>query len=76
MPNIQSFSTVRARSYLLRLPLFTRAMVLVIVLFWIAGIQSVWDLREWGALIPDKLNFFTGEFCASGWLDAREACDV
>lgn len=61
MPNVQSFSTLRARSYVFRLPLFTRLMVLAIVVLWLAGIQSAWDLRKWGALIPDEMNFFTGE---------------
>ncbi|KAK6837893.1 rhomboid family protein [Apiospora arundinis] len=59
MPNVQSFSTLRARSYVFRLPLFTRLMVLAIVVLWLVGIQSAWDLRKWGALIPDEMNFFT-----------------
>ncbi|KAH8193596.1 hypothetical protein TruAng_012238 [Truncatella angustata] len=54
MPNIQGLSTLRARSYVLRLPLFTRAMVLIIVVLWLVGVQSVWDERQWGALIPDQ----------------------
>ncbi|KAK8076135.1 hypothetical protein PG994_003407 [Apiospora phragmitis] len=59
MPNVQSFSTLRARSYVFRLPLFTRLMVLAIVVLWLVGIQSAWDLRKWGALIPNEMNFFT-----------------
>ena len=31
MPSVQGFSTLRARSYVFRLPLFTRAIVLVII---------------------------------------------
>ena len=58
-PNVSSFSTLRARSYVFRLPLFTRAIILVIVLFWILDLQSVWDIREWGALIPDKTGITT-----------------
>ena len=61
MPNIQGFSTQRARSYVVRLPLFTRAIILIIVATWLAGLQSVWDIRQWGALIPEKVNFQTGE---------------
>jgi membrane associated rhomboid family serine protease len=61
MPNVQGFSTLRARSYVFRLPLFTRAMILIIVLLWLAGIQSVWDLRQWGSLIPDQISITTGE---------------
>lgn len=61
MPNIQSFSTLRARSYIFRLPLFTRAMVLIIVALWLVGMQSVWDLRSWGALVPDQISFTNGK---------------
>ncbi|KAH7322974.1 rhomboid family protein [Stachybotrys elegans] len=57
MSNVRSINTVRARSYLIRLPLFTRAIVLVIVFFWALSLQSVWDVRYWGALIPDQISF-------------------
>jgi membrane associated rhomboid family serine protease len=59
MASIRTINTVRARSYLVRLPLFTRAIVLIIIAFWIAGLQSVWDVQYWGALIPDQINFAT-----------------
>src|SRR3569833_2551927 len=55
------FSTVRARTYVLRLPLFTRAIITIIILFWLLGIQSVWDIRSWGALVPNEIGFTTGE---------------
>lgn len=55
--SVTSFSTLRARSYVFRLPLFTRIVLLVIIAAWIAGFQSVWRLSEWGALIPDQLSF-------------------
>ncbi|KAI1100435.1 Gaa1-like protein [Jackrogersella minutella] len=59
MPNIQGFNTVRARSYVVRLPLFTRVMIVVMVAFWIAGLQSTWNVRQWGALIPNELGITT-----------------
>lgn len=62
MPNVQSFSTLRARSYVFRLPLFTRCISFLIVALWVVGVQSVWDLRQWGALIPDEFNFQTGKW--------------
>jgi hypothetical protein len=65
MPTIQGFSTLRARSYVLRLPLFTRLIILVIVILWLVGVQSVWNLRQWGALIPDQISIFTGELWVS-----------
>ncbi|KAI1147486.1 Gaa1-like protein [Nemania diffusa] len=59
MPNIQSFNAQRARSYLFRIPLFTRAMLAVMIAFALAGLQSSWDIRQWGALIPNELNITT-----------------
>ncbi|KAI0423813.1 Gaa1-like protein [Xylaria sp. FL1042] len=59
MPNIQSFNAQRARSYLLRLPLFTRVMIAVMVAFGLVGIQDTWNIREWGALIPLELSLTT-----------------
>jgi membrane associated rhomboid family serine protease len=62
MPAIRGFSTLRARSYIFRLPLFTRAIIIAILVFWILGIPSLWDLHQWGSLIPDKVTFATGKF--------------
>lgn len=61
MPGIRGFSALRARSYIFRLPLFTRAIILVIFVFWILGIPSLWNLRQWGSLIPDQVTFTTGK---------------
>ncbi|PBP19212.1 Rhomboid-like protein [Diplocarpon rosae] len=55
-PSLPQFSAVRMRSYIFRLPLFTRGIILVILLFWIASIQSVWDVQQWGALIPEEIG--------------------
>lgn len=62
IPTIQGFSTVRARSYLLRLPLFTRALIILVTAVWIAGLLPLWDLHQWGALIPDQINPFTCQY--------------
>ncbi|KAI0150643.1 Gaa1-like protein [Xylariaceae sp. FL1272] len=59
MPNVPSFSAARARSYLLRLPLFTRAMIVAMVAFWLAGFQSVFDIQQWGSLIPNEMGITT-----------------
>ncbi|KAI1262007.1 Gaa1-like protein [Xylariaceae sp. FL1019] len=59
MPNVPSFNAARARSYLLRLPLFTRAMVVAMVAFWLAGFQSVLDIQQWGSLIPNEMGITT-----------------
>ncbi|KAH8701695.1 Gaa1-like protein [Talaromyces proteolyticus] len=50
------FNPARLRSYLLRLPLFTRAVLLVIIAFWLLELQSVWSVVTWGALIPDEMS--------------------
>ncbi|KAF4811439.1 Rhomboid protein 2 [Colletotrichum siamense] len=55
--NVTSFSTLRARSYIFRLPLFTRIVLLAIVAAWAASLQPAWDVKQWGALIPDQLSF-------------------
>lgn len=51
----------RVLSYLVRLPLFTRAVDIIIVAFWVLGLQGFWDVKAWGGLVPDKLSFTTGE---------------
>ncbi|QKX63377.1 uncharacterized protein TRUGW13939_10547 [Talaromyces rugulosus] len=53
------FSPARLRSYLLRLPLFTRAVLLIIVALWAMELQTVWNIVKWGALIPDEMNLGT-----------------
>jgi GPI-anchor transamidase subunit GAA1 len=59
MASTPSFSTARARAYLHRLPLFTRASIVIMTLFWVLGLQNVWDTRQWGALVPEKLGITT-----------------
>ncbi|TDZ35113.1 Rhomboid protein 2 [Colletotrichum spinosum] len=56
-PNVTAFSTLRARSYIFRLPFFTRVVVVIIVGAWLGSLQSAWDVKQWGALIPDQLTF-------------------
>ncbi|KAL4977456.1 Gaa1-like protein [Aspergillus desertorum] len=51
------FNPSRVRSYLLRLPLFTRLVILAIIVFWLLELQSVWSVVQWGALIPDELGW-------------------
>jgi glycosylphosphatidylinositol transamidase len=55
-PSLPQFSAARFRSYIFRLPLFTRSIIFVIVLLWVAGMQSVWDVQAWGALIPNEIG--------------------
>jgi GPI-anchor transamidase subunit GAA1 len=50
----------RLRSYIFRLPLFTRCTLFIIVAFWIIGIQELWDVRQWGEIIPDGIGIFSG----------------
>jgi glycosylphosphatidylinositol transamidase len=55
-PSLPQFSAARMRSYVFRLPLFTRAIVFVIIALWIVSMQSVWDVKQWGALIPKEIG--------------------
>ncbi|PGH10216.1 rhomboid protein 2 [Helicocarpus griseus UAMH5409] len=48
------FNPARLRSYILRLPLFTRAVLLFIAVFWVLEIQTLWSVTQWGALIPSE----------------------
>lgn len=48
----------RIRSYLLRLPLATRGLFLIITAFYIAHLFAP-GLTQWGALIPQEINFGT-----------------
>lgn len=50
------FDPTRVRSYVVRLPLFTRLVLLVIVAFLLLEIQSVWSVVRWGALVPDEMG--------------------
>ena len=58
-PYIPFFDPRRLRSYLLRLPLFTRILFALVVVFWLLELQSVWDVIQWGALIPREMNLGT-----------------
>lgn len=53
------FNIGRTRTYLFRLPFFTRLTVLAIVAFWLACLPFPW-LRQWGALIPNEVTLFSG----------------
>lgn len=52
-----SFNPVRLRTYIFRLPLFTRLILLAIIAFWILELQTVWSVIQWGALIPKEIGF-------------------
>lgn len=48
------------RSYILRLPLFTRGVILIVLIFWVLEFQTVWSVIEWGSLKPSRVGLFTG----------------
>ncbi|OAA54793.1 GPI transamidase component [Niveomyces insectorum RCEF 264] len=55
-----SFNAARStRSYLARLPVFTRCIAALVVLVYVLCLQSIWDVRAWGALVPEKLSIAT-----------------
>lgn len=47
----------RLRSYVLRLPLFTRLIIVAILFFWLLELQTVWSVVQWGSLDPSKVSF-------------------
>lgn len=60
-PTLPQISPTRFRSWILRLPLFTRIVVLAIFIFWILELWSYLDFLQWGALIPSRVNLGTSE---------------
>ncbi|CAG8954185.1 hypothetical protein HYFRA_00005805 [Hymenoscyphus fraxineus] len=58
-PSLPQFSAARMRSYVFRLPLFTRSIIGVILVLWVASYQGVFDLVQWGALIPKEIGIGT-----------------
>ncbi|KAK5190603.1 Glycosyl phosphatidyl inositol protein transamidase complex subunit [Exophiala xenobiotica] len=56
---IRFFNPTRLRSYIFRLPLFTRLIVLAIVAFWLLELQTVWSVIQWGSLIPKEIGLGT-----------------
>ncbi|CAK7222324.1 Putative rhomboid protease [Sporothrix bragantina] len=59
-PAAAAFNPARStRSYLARLPLFTRVVAGLIVALYLLDWLPLWDLRAWGSLVPSKLSFAT-----------------
>ncbi|KAL9013520.1 MAG: hypothetical protein Q9173_001779, partial [Seirophora scorigena] len=58
-PTLPSLDVKRLRSYVFRLPLFTRVILVFIAIFWIVELQQVWNVIQWGALIPKEINLAT-----------------
>lgn len=58
-PSWPQLNPARMRSYVFRLPLFTRVVLFLILLFWLVGIQSVWDIVGWGALVPKSISLLS-----------------
>lgn len=58
-PTLPQFNSARLRSFFFRIPLFTRLVLLLILLFWILELQTAWDIAQWGALVPLQVNLTT-----------------
>ena len=63
-PTLPSFNPARIRTYIFRLPLFTRIVLLFIIIFWILELQSAWNVAQWGALVPEEVNLGTSTRCS------------
>lgn len=64
-PMIPMINVQRTRSYILRLPLFTRCITAIIIALWVVSLQSAWDVRQWGSLIPKEIGLQTSTYCPS-----------
>ncbi|KAI5294780.1 Glycosyl phosphatidyl inositol protein transamidase complex subunit, partial [Ascosphaera acerosa] len=53
------FNPARLRSYILRLPLFTRISLLVIAVAWLGSLLPFIDLLGWGDLRPSAMHLTT-----------------
>lgn len=54
---LPSLNASRARSYVFRLPLFTRVIVAALVGVWVVQVVVPgWDLKAWGALVPAEVG--------------------
>ena len=60
------FNPARLRTYLLRLPLFTRGCILAVLVFWIVEFQTVWSVTQWGSLIPKEIGLGTSGYPLQG----------
>lgn len=62
-----NFSAVRARSYVYRLPLFTRLLLFLIVAAWVATVAlgDKFDVKAWGALVPEEVGIASCTFGTS-----------
>lgn len=69
LPALPAFNPARLRSYLLRLPLFTRGIIVAITFFWLLELQTVWSVTQWGSLIPKEIGLGTSTFMM--WRHAR-----
>lgn len=58
-PTLPHFNPARLRSYVFRIPFFTRIILLLIILFWLLEFQTAWDIAQWGALVPLEVNLGT-----------------
>ncbi|EGX96539.1 Peptidase S54, rhomboid [Cordyceps militaris CM01] len=58
MAIVRGFNTVKAKGYLLRLPLFTRAIVFIIFFLSLLSLPGFWDVQAWGSLVPSKVSLF------------------
>ena len=50
----------RLRSYVFRLPLFTRLTVCIVVGLYLLSLQSAWSVVAWGSLKPSVIGLFSG----------------
>lgn len=69
---IPNLNASRARSYVYRLPLFTRVVIAAIVAAWVVQVAVPgWDLHAWGALVPAEIGLSSCESFPCGKTGGR-----
>lgn len=58
LPSFQGARAPSIRSYFRRIPLFTIAILIAILVFWILS-QTSWNVVYWGGLVPKEVNLGT-----------------
>lgn len=73
---LPSLNASRARSYVLRLPLFTRVIIGALLAVWILQVVIPgWDLQAWGSLVPAEVGLSSSEYLHGGkqvWASERK----
>ena len=55
-PSLSQLNPARIRTYLIRLPLCTRLVISLIILFWLLAFPKALNIVQWGKLTPAQIS--------------------